>query len=532
MTRDGLLRPPEPFLSPPPSPPVPATGATEASASADWSATAVWVLMLATTALKGVGASLLPLAGDEAYYYDCSRHPDWCYFDQPGLVIWGMIPFRALLGEVALAVRAPALVASVLFGFFCWRIIRRLGGTNRQAALCWGLLHATPLFFFGSGYVSTDVVMSACYAGAVLAAMTIADGDRRGWWGFGLAVGLGFLAKYPIVIVLAVLVPVLARPQARDHLRSATPWLAALFGVALTAPVWIWAMQHDWANIRFQLGRVPEGGDPTVLLAFWGASMGMLTPTIWIAALVAWVRARRFGGGRWAVYRWGVAAPMVFWSLMAVRGHVGLHWGAAGLMLGMVGVVLIPFRWRRQLVVAGIATTATVVVVVLSVFVFPGFWLDLERQLRVRQGRPNKVELVNLFGTEEVAQEIRRRLRPGEIAASERYTDVHLISFLTGGEVPTRLLGSGRHGLAALYWDRPEDLEGRDFLFFTGAEHKTWRLHTMFDAVERLEPFVVEHDGQVVREWLFFRCRALRRPVPHFSLLPPESADGDASQTP
>jgi 4-amino-4-deoxy-L-arabinose transferase-like glycosyltransferase len=476
--------------------------------------------MLATTAVKAVGASLLPLAGDEAYYYDCSRHLDWCYFDQPGLVIWTMIPFRALLGEVTLAVRAPALLASLLFGFFCWRIIRRFGGTNRQGALCWGLLHATPLFLFGSGYVSTDVAMSACYAGAVLAAMTIASGDRRGWWGFGLAVGLGFLAKYPIVIVLAVLVPVLARPQARADLRTATPWLAALFGVALTAPVWIWAMQHDWANIRFQLGRVPAGGDPLVLLEFWGASLVLLTPTIWIAALVAWLLARRFGSGPWAVYRWGVATPMIFWSLMALRGHVGAHWGAAGLMLAMVGVVMIPFRWRRQLVAAGIATTGVVVVVVFSLFAFPSFWLNLERELRVRQGRPHKVELVNLFGTEEVAAEVRRRLRPGEIAASERYTDVHLVSFLTGGQVPTRLLGSGRHGLAALYWDRPEELEGRDFLYFTTAEHKTWRLPQMFDAVERLEPYIVKHEGQVVRTYLFFRCRNLREPSPLFTLLP------------
>ena len=33
-----------------------------------------------------VGAAL-PVSGDEAYYWDCSRHAEWSSFDQPKLVI-------------------------------------------------------------------------------------------------------------------------------------------------------------------------------------------------------------------------------------------------------------------------------------------------------------------------------------------------------------------------------------------------------------------------------------------------------------
>ena len=36
---------------------------------------------------------------------------------------------------------------------------------------------------------------------------------------------------------------------------------------------------------------------------------------------------------------------------------------------------------------------------------------------------------------EEIAREVARRLRPGEIAASERYSAVHLVAFATAGGV-------------------------------------------------------------------------------------------------
>ena len=86
----------------------PATGVS----AVPWSPRVFWGLLLALTLLHIVLAALLPISGDEAYYWDCSRHPEWSTFDQPSLVIWSMIPFRAVLGESRVAVRGPAILAS------------------------------------------------------------------------------------------------------------------------------------------------------------------------------------------------------------------------------------------------------------------------------------------------------------------------------------------------------------------------------------------------------------------------------------
>lgn len=194
-----------------------------------------------------------------------------------------MVPFRALLGETAIAVRAPALLASLLIGLFLLPLVRRLGGGPRQAAAAYLLLHAMPAFLLGSSYASTDVAMSAAYVAATWAAVALAQGERRAWWGFGLAIGLGFLAKFPTVLVLPALLPALL-DRSRGHrfaaLRDWRPWLAGAVALALTAPVWLWAAAHHWDNLRFQLvGRHQvEGFTLRHLGEFLGANLLLASP--------------------------------------------------------------------------------------------------------------------------------------------------------------------------------------------------------------------------------------------------------------
>jgi 4-amino-4-deoxy-L-arabinose transferase-like glycosyltransferase len=361
------------------------------------------------------------------------------------------------------------------------------------------------------------------YLGATLAALAIAAGERRAWWGLGVAFGLGFLGKFPIVLAVAVLGPILAQPRARAHLRTPTPYLAALLAALLTAPVWIWSATNGWDDLAFQLHRVPAGFQPANVVRFWGASALMVTPFLAAAMVLAWWRSRQFHGAGWSTYRVAAATPLVFFSLLALRGHVGLHWAAPSLVLGFVLVVLVSFPWRQWLMAAGTITGAAAILVLLSVIAVPRPWLGLEITLRERLGDSGKVELVDLFGIDEIAAEVARRLRPGELAASERYSAVHLVAFASAGRVPTRLaaLTRGRHGLGSLYWHRPEDLAGRDVLFFTERDTLEDRLRARFDEVlEELPRFEVRADGRVLRTVRFYRCRNLHTPAGAFSRFP------------
>jgi len=478
------------------------------------------LVIFATTLLHVVIAVSTPVSGDEAYYWDCSRHLDWSYFDQPPLVIWAMIPFRAILGETNLAVRAPAILASLLIALTLLPVVRRLGGDFREAGVAYLLLHGTPLVFLGSSYASTDVAMIAAYTLATWAAMAVADGDRRGWWGFGLAIGLGFLAKFPMVLALTAIGAAVIWGEGRRHLKCATPYLAASLAFVCTTPVWIWAVQNNWDNILFQLeGRHRSAGFTLKYLGeYLGANLLLLSPTFAIALGAAWRIGRRRPEPVWRVAVVSAVTPLAFFGLLALRSRMSPHWGAPGLVVAVAMLVMLNFRFKRGLVISGMVVGLVLSATALAIVAWPEQVLEIQW---TTSGRARTSSAAAIIGNEEIAREVAARLEPGEIMASSSYTNVHLLGFLSGGELETRLanVNIGLHGLASLYWYEPEDLVGRSFLFIGAQDPATVLpgLEAIFTEVTVQPPIEIVRQGRVVRTMHVIRCRNLGEPVPVFT---------------
>ena len=468
-----------------------------------------WGCVVAWTVLHAVLAMLTPVSGDEAYYWDCARHLDWASFDQPLLMMWAMNPFRWLFGEVSLAVRAPAITASLLIAVFLLGLIRRFGGNYREAAAAYSLLHGMPFFFIGSFYESTDIGMSAAYLAATWAAVAIAQGDRRAWWAFGLATGLGFLAKFPVVLVVPAVLPALAKRQARRDLLTPTPWLAALLALVLTTPVWIWAQLHDWDNIRFQLQERHEAGGFTLkyLGEFIGANLLLATPFLVIAIVIALVVfARRGGVDRWVVVI-AAAMPFLLFGFVSLRERVGAHWGGPGLLIGAAVLAITCFRGRRWLIGLGVAMGLTLSLAVVAAASFPLALMDLQWQYAGRPNRINTNELARLVGNQQIADEIGRRLQTNEALLLTSYSDVHVYGLLSKGTLPTRLahITGGEHGLASLYWYEWDDLIGHNALLVTEKEGVAAKIAPYCRDVEALEPSLIVRGVELVRSVSLFR---------------------------
>jgi 4-amino-4-deoxy-L-arabinose transferase-like glycosyltransferase len=481
------------------------------------------LVLIGLTLAHGVLATALPLSGDEAYYWDCSRNLDWSYFDQPPLAIWSMVPFRLVFGETRLAVRSPALLASLLTGLFLLPLVRRLGGDEDDATLAYLLLHAMPLFAIGSFYASTDVLMMSAYVGATWAIVAICQGEVRAWWGLGVALGLGFLAKFPVVLVLPALLPVLLRAPLRRQLRSVHPYLAGLTAALLTAPVWIWAARHEWANILFQLaGRHHRGGLTLKYLGeFLAASLALATPLLLIAMAIAWARRWRDPDPGWRAALLAIMMPLATFALVALRTRVGAHWGGPGLVLGAVPLILTPFRFRRALIIWGSVLGVSLTTLALGIVAMPEALVDAEWSYQGRSHRINTRKLAAAIGNDELLSGVRAARRPGELVASESYSTVHLLGFWSHGELETRLahVKPGKHGLASLYWHSPDQLVGRDVLFVTEKQQVDERLIEVFADVQELPPIVVRRNGEVVRSIRLLRCSDLRKPEGTFTRL-------------
>ena len=81
------------------------------------SAAAIALLLL----LRAVMAALLPLSGDEAYYWLWSQHLSLGYYDHPPAIAWLIRFGTLLLGDTELGVRLSGVLLSLPATWFVWR---------------------------------------------------------------------------------------------------------------------------------------------------------------------------------------------------------------------------------------------------------------------------------------------------------------------------------------------------------------------------------------------------------------------------
>ncbi len=487
-------------------------------------------LTLILLLVHAVLAATLVVSGDEAYYWDASRQAELSYFDQPGMVIWVLAAGRMLLGSSALAVRLPALLAFLGFAMLLPALVRRLGGSPRQAGHALLLTHAMPIVLLGFSYTSTDVAMTVAYVAVVLGSVTIAQGDRKGWWIVGLASGLGFLAKYPIVVALATVPTALSVKAARDDLKTPIPWLAATLSAVLTLPVWLWERQHDFAGLRFQLsGRQEEPGwHLRYLLEFFGGSLALASPILAVALIWALLRRRhRPDDVAWRVALTGALAPFLFFGLVSLRSQVAPHWSAPGLLL-LVIVATLCVDLRSRWLKVGVGVGLTMSVLTLSVAAFPTWPPSLGIAAADADG-PSP--LIRIVGQRDVVAELESRqsewiLEDGDptlLVASDSYSWTHTASLLSAGRLETRLAflsgGPGSHGLASLYWHTPQSFVGRDVLVFSQRKSLGAKLEPICTTVEPLEPYRWNGGILGTLEVWMWRCGDLHSPAGVFSRL-------------
>jgi len=212
----------------------------------------VTLLILLVTLWRLALAWLLPVTQDEAYYFDWARSLAWGYFDHPpGVAVLGigtwLAPGSALAGRLGTLI-AATLTLVVLASFY-----RRcgLGGSNLTLAL---ILSAATVPGIGGAVIATpDTGLALCWALALHEALAALQGDRHRWLGAGLAVGLGLLAKYPMVLIGPVLLWALVRTDPRA-LRTPWPYVGGLAALLAFGPHLLWNAENDWITMRFQLG--------------------------------------------------------------------------------------------------------------------------------------------------------------------------------------------------------------------------------------------------------------------------------------
>jgi 4-amino-4-deoxy-L-arabinose transferase-like glycosyltransferase len=194
----------------------------------------------------------IDLSGDEAHYWEWSRHPDISYYSKGPMVAWLIRASCAMLGDTMPAVRMPALFLAIGSSILTYWLTLKLFQSDRLALCAVLLNHLVPMFVAGSVLMTIDPPffffwgLATCFA-----VKAIFDEKKWAWIAMGLAIGLGFWAKFTMLVWLAgLLVFLFLDRDSRRWLRTPWPWIATIIALLFAIPTLIWIHRHNYVTFR------------------------------------------------------------------------------------------------------------------------------------------------------------------------------------------------------------------------------------------------------------------------------------------
>jgi hypothetical protein len=247
------------------------------------------------------------------------------YGTQPPLYVWLQWLAFQMVGQNRFSLAGVKVAALAMLYVAVAGAGRPLIG-RRAAIVAAAALLLFPQFAWEALRIQTHSVLAAALAALALWSYMglLEQPDRLRYAGFGLACGLGLLAKYNVGIVLAGIVGAGALvPEHRRRVWRPDAWIVLVVAILVTLPHWIWVAQHTDAAFAATLHKMQDGtGDLSYGSRVLGGMTGLLS------ALASFV-----------------ALPCIVFAAVAWRRHVRLlvdrHTPAGRFMAGLYAICLL-----------------------------------------------------------------------------------------------------------------------------------------------------------------------------------------------
>lgn len=333
---------------------------TTPSSSSETPGTTIWGLRPSHFALLAVGLVTLfrfwfmccpDLVPDEAYFWVWSKHFALSYRDKGPLVAWTIALGTRLFGDTVFGVRFFAVLLSAGTAFQLFRLAQRLYD-DRTALWCLGVALAIPMLSVGAILMTIDPLSVFFWAwGANLAWQAFETGRLRYWWLLGLAIGIGFLAKFVNALQLVSIILFLGWSRPHRHFLFSRQSLALLAAFAVSSfPLFWWNVQTGWVHFQALHERSgikhTFGFRPHEFFQYLGGQLGVISPLLLIGMVIAVIGLWRFQRDQTRVkHLLSQFLPVqVMYFLLALNSRGEPNWIATSLI---AGIVLLVVFWRN-----------------------------------------------------------------------------------------------------------------------------------------------------------------------------------------
>ena len=237
--------------------------------------------------INGVG-----LTGDEAYYWDWSRHPDWCYFSKPPMVAWLIGAFTWVFCDYTPTVRLPAVLLGSVFLWYFHATAQAFYG-RRAAVLALFLILATPINVLSNLLMIIDPPLFCFWMMSVYYLQrALFKREPSAWFWSGCAAAAALLSKQVALALPLMLLLFILLDKSRYHCLKREFWLFGLPIIVAMLPILLWNAQHDWAMFDHSKEHFTSQLSTSLLsilehvLALWRDQLLLMSPIIFLLSVV------------------------------------------------------------------------------------------------------------------------------------------------------------------------------------------------------------------------------------------------------
>jgi hypothetical protein len=457
---------------------------------------------------------------DEMYYVACGEHLDFGYVDHPPLVAWVARIMHALFGDSVRGLRLFPAACAAAAVVLAAELARALGGKRFAQLLAAVCVAVAPEMLGTCHFFSMNAMLLVLWPLAALFAVQALVQERpRAWIGFGVACGLGLLAKHSTLFLGAGFAVGLALTEHRRALATRWPWIA--FGVAalLFAPNLGWEIVHGWPTLEFMHNAQTKKMVHFGLLAFVRSEILDMLPLslpVWALGLVWLARSKPF--------RFLGVAFAVVWAIVAFANGKPYYVAPAFPMVYAAGAVAIEgyvARFAVRAAAVGLLALSAAIVAPLAVPVLaPESFVRYAAALGFKDEPDEKHDMGPLpqhfadqFGWEALAEKVGRAyasLSPeeqsGAVVYAGNYGEAGAVDFFG----PHLGLPSASSGHNAYFMWGPPGRSGEVLIAIGGKRADLERTYVDVRQVdETFDPYAMPYENHRPI-WI---CRGLKKPL-------------------
>ena len=464
--------------------------------------------------------NLIPLAPQEAYYWNYSRHLALSYFDHPPLQAW-IIFLTTKIGASEFSVRLACPILAFFSGLFCFKIGKQLFNT-KIGFYFFLLLNLILIFNIGSVIFTPDAPLLFFWIlSFYFFCKIIIENKPYYWYPLGASLGLAMLSKYTAIFIpISILTFLLLSKPHRFWLARKEPYLAVIISLLVLSPVIIWNAWNDWASFAFQTSR--RAGELVSFsikdfFGYLGSQLGLVSPLIYAGIIYALFKIGKEGlksknQVSLALFSWS-APILIFFTLVSFKYWVKINWVVPGYVTALLALAVIYFKkvevksltgWRSQKSFKAWGLTSIIISFIFSILGYLSPFLPLG----IGKGEA-------LSGWKELARkvnQVKTEMSDGRepiIIGYEYKAASELAFYLPDRPEVYSNNFVGRPGLSYDFWANPSDFKGKDaiFVYDVRNRYKTPEsLKKLFDQVEVPQRFSVFKKGKKITEFYIYKC--------------------------